>query len=133
LFLKSIITFFVPDFHFNSFKAALNSSATHTQKIFIFIKNVEESITFVSIFFTTIFALIILKFNSVPSLKIVKFTEVQADPFIQEVTSVRELFFVTSLFHTFKIMSPHFIPIFSAGLPGIGFTILGTHGLAIST
>ncbi|MDR0772036.1 MAG: hypothetical protein LBF15_03145 [Candidatus Peribacteria bacterium] len=84
-------------------------------------------------FFTIIFALITSKFNSVPSLKIVRFTGVQAGPFIQEVTSVRELFFATPLSHTFKIISPHFIHIFSAGLPGIGFTILGTQGLAIST
>ncbi|MDR1945521.1 MAG: hypothetical protein LBQ59_05790 [Candidatus Peribacteria bacterium] len=41
--------------------------------------------------------------------------------------------FVTSFQFTFKIISQDFIQAFSAGVDGIGFTILGFQGAAIST
>jgi hypothetical protein len=101
--------------------------------VFIFIRKVLEFNSCVSKLFTTIFSLVILNSNSSQPLNIVKTTSVPAGHFIQEVTSERELFLVTSLSPTFKITSHHFIPAFSAGLDGIGFTIFGTQGLDIST
>ncbi|MDR1987943.1 MAG: hypothetical protein LBQ24_04240 [Candidatus Peribacteria bacterium] len=133
MFLKSIIIFLTLLLDFKSVKAFSNSFATHCPNVFIFIRKVLEFKSFVSKLFTIIFSLVILSSSFSQSLNTVKITSVQAGHFIQEVTSLRELFFVTSLESTFKITSHHFTPAFSAGLEGIGFTILGIQGLIIST
>jgi hypothetical protein len=133
LFLKSMMTFLILFFHFNSSIAFLNSFVTQTQKEFIFIEKIFELISSVSKFFTMIFSLIISISNSSPSLSIVSVTLVPVGHLIHEVTSLNELFFVTSFQFTFKIISQDFIQLFSAGLQGIGFTILGFQGAAIST
>jgi hypothetical protein len=120
------------DFTFTSSNAFLNSLATHAQKELIFIRNVFEEISFVSIIFTMIFSLTILNSSSSQFLIISSFTLVQAIHLIQEVTSDKVLFFETSFSSTFMMISQAFNHVFSAGLQGIGFTILGCQGAASS-
>jgi hypothetical protein len=120
-------------FHFSSAIASLNSFVTQIQKEFIFIEKIFELISFVSKFFITILSLVTSIFNSSPFLSIVSVTLVHVGHLIHEVTSLSELFFVTSFQFTLKIISQDLTQLFSAGLQGIGFTILGFQGAAIST
>jgi hypothetical protein len=83
--------------------------------------------------FITIFHLTTVKSKILVHLFTVKITLDQDFHFIQDTTSLSQLFFFISFQSTFKIISQPFNQAFSAGDQTIGEIILKSHGCSIST